>query len=190
MRQGTRNRRLDILTAATEEFDGNGFAGARVQRIADRAGVNKQLLFYYFRSKSGLYRAVVAQSKQQLGDRPVATEGSCRATLRREVVATYNALAARPHLTKLFTLDQGVIEHATELAAATLERLLTRFADAVSDGQRLGYFRDNTDPNTTARHALGLILGHLALEQMCGEGSGRTDLREGIAQILLRSLEW
>ncbi len=188
--QGVRNRRLDILAAAAEEFNGHGFAGARVQRIADRAGVNKQLLFYYFGSKSRLYNAVVAQSKQQLSDRPVATEGSSRATLRREVIATYNALAARPHLTKLFTLDQDVTEHTTELAATTIERLLTRFADAVSDGQRLGYFRDNTDPAAAARHALGLILGHLALDQVCSEGSGGADPCEGIAQILLRTLEW
>jgi len=173
-----------------EEFNGHGFAGARVQRIADRAGVNKQLLFYYFGSKSRLYSAVVAQSKQQLGDRPVTTDGSSRATLRREVVATYGALAARPHLTKLLTLDQDVTEHASELAATTIERLLKRFADAVSDGQRLGYFRDDTDPDSAARHALGLILGHLALERVCGEGSGGTELREGIVQILLRSLEW
>jgi AcrR family transcriptional regulator len=49
-----RSRRL-LLAAALEEFAAKGFAGARVQEIADRAGVNKQLINYYFGGKEGLY---------------------------------------------------------------------------------------------------------------------------------------
>jgi AcrR family transcriptional regulator len=49
-----RSRRL-LLAAALEEFAAKGFAGARVQEIAARAGVNKQLINYYFDSKEGLY---------------------------------------------------------------------------------------------------------------------------------------
>jgi AcrR family transcriptional regulator len=49
-----RSRRL-LLDAALEEFAAKGYAGARVQDIADRAGVNKQLINYYFGGKSGLY---------------------------------------------------------------------------------------------------------------------------------------
>ncbi|HYS42257.1 MAG TPA: helix-turn-helix domain-containing protein, partial [Pseudonocardiaceae bacterium] len=49
-----RSRRL-LLAAALDEFAAKGFAGARVQEIAARAGVNKQLINYYFDSKEGLY---------------------------------------------------------------------------------------------------------------------------------------
>jgi len=45
-----------LLSAALEEFSAKGFAGARVADIAARAGVNKQLINYYFESKEGLYR--------------------------------------------------------------------------------------------------------------------------------------
>lgn len=48
-----------ILGAARGEFAANGLAGARVARIAARAGVNKQLLYYYFGSKDDLYRAAL-----------------------------------------------------------------------------------------------------------------------------------
>ncbi|MDI2130710.1 TetR/AcrR family transcriptional regulator [Yinghuangia seranimata] len=47
-----------ILDAATEEFAAKGFAGARVSEIAARAGVNQQLIVYYFDGKEGLYRAI------------------------------------------------------------------------------------------------------------------------------------
>jgi TetR/AcrR family transcriptional regulator len=44
-----------ILEAAVEEFSAKGFAGARVAEIAARAGVNAQLIAYYFGGKRGLY---------------------------------------------------------------------------------------------------------------------------------------
>ncbi len=49
---------LLILAAALEEFSIHGRQGARTQQIADRAGVNKALLHYYFRSKDRLYEEV------------------------------------------------------------------------------------------------------------------------------------
>jgi TetR/AcrR family transcriptional regulator len=47
-----------ILDAALEEFSAKGYAGARVAEIADRAGVNKQLITYYYGGKEGLYREI------------------------------------------------------------------------------------------------------------------------------------
>lgn len=55
----TNNRRRRLLEVATEEFAEKGFAGARVDVIARRAAVNKQLVYYYFDSKLGLYNAVL-----------------------------------------------------------------------------------------------------------------------------------
>ena len=51
--------RSKLLTAAAEEFADKGIAGSRVDAIAARAGVNKQLLYYYFGSKDGLFRALL-----------------------------------------------------------------------------------------------------------------------------------
>lgn len=51
--------RAALLSAAFEEFAARGFAGARVADIAERAGVDKQLISYYFDSKDGLYREVL-----------------------------------------------------------------------------------------------------------------------------------
>ncbi|WP_042364787.1 TetR/AcrR family transcriptional regulator [Streptacidiphilus neutrinimicus] len=49
-----------LLRAATEEFAEHGFAGARIDRIAERAGANKRLLYVYFGDKQALFDAVVA----------------------------------------------------------------------------------------------------------------------------------
>jgi TetR/AcrR family transcriptional regulator len=49
----------DILAAAAAEFAERGYAGARVDRIARRARVNKAMLYYHFRSTERLYRAML-----------------------------------------------------------------------------------------------------------------------------------
>src|SRR3981189_2845928 len=51
--------RKKLLTAARREFALNGLAGARVDEIAARAGVNKQLVYHYFGEKDALYLAVL-----------------------------------------------------------------------------------------------------------------------------------
>ena len=51
--------RQKILTAALEAFAAYGFEGARVDRIAHEAGVNKAMIFYYFSSKQNLYRTII-----------------------------------------------------------------------------------------------------------------------------------
>ena len=53
-------RRNQILRVAEQEFEQFGFAGARMQRIADMAGVPKANVHYYFASKTALYDAVLS----------------------------------------------------------------------------------------------------------------------------------
>ncbi len=51
--------RRKLLAAARREFADHGLAGARVDEIAARAGVNKQLVYHYFGDKDALYLAVL-----------------------------------------------------------------------------------------------------------------------------------
>jgi TetR/AcrR family transcriptional regulator len=52
------NTEQKILEAAKIVFHRKGFDGARMQEIADEAGINKSLLHYYYRSKENLFNAV------------------------------------------------------------------------------------------------------------------------------------
>ena len=60
----TGNRRGKILRAAEKEFAGKGFAGARMDKIAKSAGLDKATLYYYFRTKQEIYNAVVMEVTQ------------------------------------------------------------------------------------------------------------------------------
>ena len=58
LRDPARNRER-ILAAALEEFARFGLGGARVDRIAARAGANKRMLYYYFGNKEAMFLAVL-----------------------------------------------------------------------------------------------------------------------------------
>src|SRR6202007_2953325 len=51
-----------ILRAAMGEFSAKGLGGARIDAIAERAGVNKRLIYYYFGNKEALFLAVLEQT--------------------------------------------------------------------------------------------------------------------------------
>src|SRR5215467_13642660 len=54
-----------ILAAALREFSAKGFAGARVDRIALRARVNKRMLYHYFGNKESLFREILARKVRE-----------------------------------------------------------------------------------------------------------------------------
>lgn len=57
-----------ILSAAEEEFGLHGYKGTAIQNIADRAGLPKANIVYYFASKENLYKAVLAKITQAWND--------------------------------------------------------------------------------------------------------------------------
>ncbi len=57
-----------LLEAAIDEFAEVGLSGARVDRIAQRAGANKQLIYYYFTDKNGLFDAAIKRMTSRFGE--------------------------------------------------------------------------------------------------------------------------
>lgn len=191
-----RNSPRLLIEAAIPEFAQHGYAGARTDRIARRAGVNKQLLFYYFGSKAGLYRAVMDEAVTQL-DRAARNVRNApehaAGRLREELRSAFEALADAPDLARL--LVRGAFDREEDAAADLPTRnLANRLAQAVSDGQGLGHYRDDADPQSVARQAVVLLLGYFALEgslMQNGPAEGRRAawLNE-VSSLLARSLSW
>lgn len=68
--------RARILEAAVLEFSANGMAGARTEQIAEAAGVNKALLYYYFNNKQALYDAALESVANRVVTSSLAAMGS------------------------------------------------------------------------------------------------------------------
>jgi AcrR family transcriptional regulator len=156
------SRALRIIAAGREEFSRRGFEGARVDQIARRAGVNKQLLFYYFHSKRGLFTAVLARGaaelEQALADVPTNGDGPLD-RIRVTLNAQFDFLAAHPDLVALLT--QAGRSDARPFAPA-VKRLVVLLAE----GQGRGQVRDDLDPHLAAAQALVLMVAYLGLESL------------------------
>jgi TetR/AcrR family transcriptional regulator len=96
--EGTKRK---ILAAALQEFSAKGIDGARVDAIAARARVNKQLLYYYFDSKDGLFRAVL---RERLADRAPDAALADRTGPER-LAALQDRLSAEPDWIRLLTWE-------------------------------------------------------------------------------------
>jgi len=68
MERNAERTRSNILVAAIQEFSEKGFAGARVDSIAEMAGCNKGMIYQYYESKEHLYELVIAHEYQLLAN--------------------------------------------------------------------------------------------------------------------------
>ena len=199
MSSGSRDSKRLIARAALEEFGEFGFPGARTDRIAQRAGVNKQLLYYYFGSKQGLYDAVLSLAVEHfmsgVARASAQTTGATRP--RARLRAVFQAVLADSSAVRLVV--RGVLEGGAggagapaQSAAKAVEEICRAISSIVSAGQGVGLFRDDIDPDMVASQAVVLLLGYCALEPALGElGSGAPDAwAEAVSNLLLRSLSW
>lgn len=204
------NRKVDatrerILEAAAEEFADRGFEGGRVARIAATARVNKQLLFHYFGSKAGLYRAVLIRAVEELeaawklGSGPVGAESGRQSAsnsvlerLRQQVEGIFAVPRQQRRYVRLVLLDLLRAGGPQEETQDLLAKLLGVFKQTLSEGQGLGFFRDDANPDVVASHFLVAPLGYLALEPAgpLREAVGTEDWARETADLWWRALTW
>ncbi len=144
--------RNDILAAARGEFADHGLGGARMDRIAQSAGLNKRLIYYYFESKESLFLAVLERAyegirgeEQQLN----LTQTEPIEAIRRLIAFTWNYYIAHPEfLTLLNSENLHRARHLKRSAKVkTMHSPLVRtLADVLERGVRQGLFRAGVDP--------------------------------------------
>jgi len=122
-----------IFEAATAEFAARGFAGARIDRIAETAGANKQLIYAYFGSKQQLFDAVITETVTRfLEEVPFDAE-----ELPEFAVGAYDFFTANPEIVRLgswHTLELEVSEYHVEV----IERAVGEHTRAVKRAQTEG----------------------------------------------------
>jgi AcrR family transcriptional regulator len=153
----TRSRDADrsqqaILTAARDEFHAHGLGGARMDRIAERAAVDKKLIYYYFENKDRLFQAVleeayrgIREAEQQLRLLDLPPPDAVRAL----VVFTWDYFLEHPEFLTL--LNSANLHRARHLEGSTRARalnspLIDSLADVLERGRRSGVFRGGVDP--------------------------------------------
>lgn len=144
--------RQRLLAAAKEEFARFGLMGARVDLIARRANANKQLIYYHFGDKEGLYAAVLEEAYRDIRIRERKLDLAAMdpaSAMRKLIEFTFDYIVANPAFVSLLTdenVHQGVhIKHSRvlrELRSPFVELL----AETLQRGEADGVFRKNVDP--------------------------------------------
>ncbi|MEZ0106187.1 AcrR family transcriptional regulator [Catenulispora sp. EB89] len=125
-----------LLAAATAEFAEYGFAGARIDRIAERAGANKRLLYVYFGDKDAVFEAVLRRQIGELAEQTPLVDGDLAAF----GAARFDYMAAHPDAARLAAWRRFErTEHWSQTEAESYRAKV----DAVAAAQREGRLDDS-----------------------------------------------
>lgn len=159
--------RSRILDAAEAVFAERGYAGAATREIAERAGIGKRMLFYYFPTKDAVYRATL--------ERIVGALVSIHEAFRREPGPvgladamegiTHFAAASLPAVRILVReiMDDGPL--LAELAGEHLGPLFQRGSEEVARNMDNGIFR-RTDPMHVLVNVGGITLFYFLMQPL------------------------
>lgn len=150
-----------ILAAAAEVFASIGFAGARVDEIAARAGVNKAMLYYHVGDKDKLYATVLTETVDRVPPilRAAIAEADTPAEKLQCVLDTLASLpTSNPHFVPIMLRE--IASGGATLPDEMLMRMAGIFrvvADVLAEGVKKKAFR-KTDPLLTHVTLIGSMI--------------------------------
>ena len=144
-RPGAGQSRERLLAAAREEFSARGFDGAKVDRIARRARINKAMVYYHFPSKAALYLAILREQFAAVAAAVAEArgkEGTPVEQLSRYIDTIAHVALARPHFPPMWLREiaEGG-RHLDDSVLGELRRVLEVLASILTEGKDQGVFR-------------------------------------------------
>jgi len=169
----------EILAAATAEFAAHGFGGARIDAIAERAGVNKKLIYYYFEGKDELFLAVLEQTYADIraAERELHLEAMTPVqAIESLVVFTWRHYLAHPEFLAL--LNSENMQGAGHLKRSPRIRqmnspLIDDLAKVLKRGEKSGELRGGIDAMQLYISIAGLAYFYLSNKHTLGTIFGR-----------------
>jgi len=171
--------RADILSVATREFSEKGLSGARVDEVAERTNTSKRMIYYYFGSKEGLYRAVLERcyGHIRMSETAINLESLPPGEALRQLVRhTFDYHHMHPDFVRL-VMNENIHhgEHIGQVTSIkTRNRTVVSTLEALLDrGVKAGVFRTDIQPvelhmtisalcfyNVSNQYTFSRIFGH------------------------------
>ncbi|KZY44348.1 TetR family transcriptional regulator [Roseovarius sp. HI0049] len=177
--------RASILASAQIEFAEHGLKGGRIDRIADRAKANKQLVYYYFGGKEDLYRAALEATYAEIRERETELDLSALSpvdAMKRLIEFSLDYLNSHREFIRLLADEnaQGAKHlHDSEMAQRTNSPLLRLVSETLERGVEEGVFRKGIDPLNLYISIAGMTYFYFAngatLTAIFGRNLDRTD---------------
>ena len=133
-----------ILDTAAEVFAESGFAGARMDEIADRAGVNKATIYYHIGDKETLYTRVLHEHFASAGDRfdrVLQPAASAEVKLSLFIQQIAQVMDQNPHKTVMLLREIAAGgQHFPDIVARDLAAIIGKLMEILSEGEKQGRF--------------------------------------------------
>ncbi len=144
--------RANIIEVATHEFSEKGLSGARIDEIAERTQTSKRMIYYYFESKEGLYRAVIENSYRRIRSIEATLDLEHKPPLEalaQHVRFTFDYQLANPDFIRLVMVEN--IHHGAHVAQFSPEQLdsmgdISTLHSIIKRGIAEGVMRKDIDP--------------------------------------------
>ncbi|MBU1176048.1 MAG: TetR family transcriptional regulator [Alphaproteobacteria bacterium] len=144
--------RAAILQAALNEFSSAGYEGARVDRIAEKAGVSKPLLYDYFGDKDDLYAAALREAYVQIREAELELsleELAPREAIHELVVFTFRHFRRHPWFIAMLNTENlrggGTVTRLHDRHEIQ-SKLLLALDDVLARGKRENIFHRDISP--------------------------------------------
>jgi AcrR family transcriptional regulator len=165
--QRTRDR---ILAAALAEFSAEGFAGARVARIARRARVNKRMLYHYFGNKDDLFREIF---DRKLGER-AGWIVEAPADLGASLAYWFEMTCEDSDWIRLVQWEALGVGEGPVIRERERRESFVRALGDLRDRQRRGLLPEDLDPGHLLLAIMGLLAHPLAFPQLTRLVTGKS----------------
>jgi AcrR family transcriptional regulator len=173
-RPAERDSKRQIFSAAATEFAERGYEAAGVDRIADRARVNKAMIYYHFASKQGLYTEVLRDMFGAVGARARAlADGDAPAEQKLDawIETIVDEASQRPWFPPIMLreLASGLV-HMDPDTLSLLTAIYSGVRDIIVQGQQEGVFRD-VDPLLTHLTIMPAVMAFFVRERALAKPS-------------------
>lgn len=186
MRRDADATRARLLDAARDEFAEHGIAGGRVDRIAARAGVNKQRIYGHFGSKELLFEAVITEAFDERSEALGPPSGD----LGDFVGRVYDFHREHPQLLRLYLWE--ALHYGRDGRPGDDARVESYTQKAASVAQQVGLDDDNR-ARTLLLTLIGIGAWPLAVPQLtqliCGDDRNDDDLRDELVELTRRMIK-
>jgi len=181
-----------IVTSALRCFAEKGYAGTSLREIAESARTTKPMIYYYFKSKEGLYISTLGDLLQQFADaidRATCPEDNPYEKLR-SFCDTYLRYfeSQEPHVAfvvrEVFGLGADIMN---QFGRSLDERVRSRLARVLEEGVSRGLFRGDDIYNATIA-IMGILNMYILRRIFCGVDLERTAAVEQVVDFYVRGL--
>ena len=183
-----------ILKAALEVFSTYGYRGTTVDQIADKAGLSKPNLLYYFKRKEDIYIAVLEQTLDEWLKplRMLDVGGDPIAELTRYISEKLDMSFANPSASRLFANEilHGA-PHIQKFLKGPLRELVEEKVTVIRHWIAEGKIKPVDPPHFI--FAIWAVTQHYAdfstqVEAVLGSADRKAQIKQAVAEILLRGL--